>query len=470
MRWPFFIEYLRNTLLFFYMLVLLLNIQTGCISLYRYDTGEYVHGRMFFPVGNGIPLFFFACALIVFFKTFPQMKGKMRLSMCCVMGLTVAGAIVQPLFNDKVSITGLFASLAIALLYFSIETRDYNELHVATEKLKKARENALTANEAKSTFLENMSHEVRTPLNAILGLNELVIKESRDEKTREYAKDMLTAGQTLLSVISDVLDVSLVESGKLEIEDRKYHFSNALRACKVIIGARAEKKNLDFRVNVDETLPDVLSGDEGRIRQVMINLLNNAVKYTEHGRVELEVQGDTQGDMLHLTIAVSDTGIGIKEEDRQKLFQSYERFDRAKNRKVEGTGLGLSIVHQIIEKMGGTIDVKSAYGVGSTFTVRIAQRVLDSVTIEEYRQQKTGYQKPPYIIRIPSAKLLIVDDNEMNLKVAKGLLRNSGAEIFLANGGEEALRILETASYRAGGSESLELSYADGGCDCRRPK
>lgn len=333
------------------------------------------------------------------------------------------------------------------------------------------------ANTAKSTFLANMSHEIRTPINAILGINTMTLRESNEENIRDYAKDIDTAGQTLLSLVNDILDISKIESGKMEIVPVKYNLFTLLTDVFNMINMKAKAKNLDLTLDVDETLPAMLFGDDVRIRQILINLMTNAVKYTEKGSVTLKVTGKVSVDVVVLGFAVIDTGIGIKDEDREKLFAKFERLDTIKNRNVEGTGLGISITTRLLELMGSSLEVTSKYGEGSIFSFDLYQGIEEMVSIKEASDRTINNEKEKSdTVRFiaPDAKILVVDDNMMNRKVFKKLLERLKVQVDDADSGESALKIVCENEYdiifldhmmpRMDGIETLHIMRANTIC------
>ena len=341
-----------------------------------------------------------------------------------------------------------------------------------SEQLTEAKAAAEHANTAKSEFLASMSHEIRTPINAVLGMNEMVLRESlqaRDQASKvqpelrnyltnisNYAGNIDSAGKNLLAIINDILDFSKIESGKMEITEADYKFSSVLNDISNVISFRAKDKGLDFKIEMDKDLPDGLFGDELRIRQIMTNLLGNAVKYTKKGSVLLYVgkeAGDVieNGDTIHLVVAVKDTGIGIKQEDINKLFQKFERVDLQQNSTVEGSGLGLAITKNLLELMHGTIKVESVYGEGSTFTAVIPQKVVSTEPVGDFKMkfEKSVQEAEVYheSFRAPDAHILIVDDTRMNLTVAVGLLKKTQMDIDTAASGLEAIGLAKTIKY-----------------------
>lgn len=323
-------------------------------------------------------------------------------------------------------------------------------LQTMATSLKKQIEIADTANKAKSEFLANMSHEIRTPINAILGMNEMILRESEDDNIRDYSENIQIAGKTLLSLINSILDFSKIEDGKMEIIPVRYDLASMLHNIVNSIIERAKSKDLEFIVDIDENLPSELYGDDVRITQVIMNLLTNAVKYTEKGSVKLSVRDagrDIEG--ITLAVSVSDTGIGIKEEDRDKLFESFERLDKERNRNIEGTGLGMSIVTRLLKMMGSKLNVHSVYGEGSEFSFLLKQKIEDPKPMGNYglRLSRSDDQKVERYLYAKGAKILVVDDNEMNLKVAKSLMKRSGIVPDLAASGREAIEKIKEKKY-----------------------
>lgn len=318
--------------------------------------------------------------------------------------------------------------------------------------VEKAKNDAIVANVAKSQFLANMSHEIRTPLNGILGMDSILLEECKDDNLREYAENIQSAGQSLLSIINDILDISKIEAGKLEIMPVEYKLSSVINDCYNIAKVRAESKSLSLKIEVDPKLPSSLLGDDVRIRQIINNFLSNAVKYTKEGEVRLLVGYEQSAEnQIVLIITVKDTGIGIREEDMDKLFNSFTRIEEKRNRSIEGTGLGLKLTQNLVHLMGGEIGVQSEYGKGSEFTAKIPQKVVDSKPVGDFEKR---YQQPVNIserkektIVAPDAHILVVDDVEINLKVIKGLLKKTHIQIDTAGSGMECLQCVKNNHY-----------------------
>lgn len=313
-------------------------------------------------------------------------------------------------------------------------------------------EDALQATRSKSDFLSNMSHEIRTPINSILGMNEMILRECKDEEILNYAATVEQSGRLLLALINEILDLSKIESGKMEIVPVEYQMSSILNDVVNMIKERAEKKDLELEIEANAKIPNHLYGDEIRIRQVLTNLLTNAVKYTKAGTVTLAVDFERIGEnSLNLKVGVKDTGIGIKEEDIEHLFDSFQRLDQVNNRHIEGTGLGLAITSRLVDMMEGTLKVESEYGKGSFFSVTIPQQILDSEEMGDFKKkflestrERKEYQKS---FLAPEAKILVVDDNEMNLQVVKALLKETQVQITLCQSGQECLKQLRKQEF-----------------------
>ncbi|MBQ1509662.1 MAG: response regulator [Selenomonadaceae bacterium] len=309
-----------------------------------------------------------------------------------------------------------------------------------------------SANQAKTNFLANMSHEIRTPINTIMGMDEMILRESKEPATLEYARNVNQAAKSLLGIINDVLDLSKIEAGKMEIIPVEYHLNSLLNDLVNMIQKRAMDKNLAFHVETNRNIPSVLFGDEIRIRQVIMNLLTNAVKYTKRGYIVLNVNYvPVDADNVFLCISVSDTGIGIKEEDLHRLFNAFERIEEKRNRTIEGTGLGMNISRHLLNMMGSDLKVHSVYGAGSNFSFQILQRVVDPDPIgdfeETYKRSLQQDQTYEEAFTAPDASILFVDDTEMNLVVVKGLLKQTRIQVDTALSGRECLDLLKLKKY-----------------------
>ena len=311
---------------------------------------------------------------------------------------------------------------------------------------------ARSATKSKSRFLSNMSHEIRTPINAVLGMNELILRECEDRKIIEYAANIESSGKMLLSLINDILDFSKIEAGKMELVNVEYQMSSVLNDIVNMIKPRADEKKLKFEIDVNKNMPNVLFGDEVRIKQLAVNLLTNAVKYTDSGSVKLTVDyKEVSEDYIEIYIGVKDTGRGIKDEDKNKLFESFRRISEKENYNIEGTGLGLSITKKILDMMGGSIGVESEYNKGSLFYIRVNQKVNANEPIGDFKKQfeKSLSSRSRYNeeFTAPDADVLVVDDNAMNIEVVKGLLKNTKINVDTATSGKICIEMVKQKKY-----------------------
>ena len=331
------------------------------------------------------------------------------------------------------------------------EINSYVDRVINEQKLEEDLRVAKLASENKTNFLNNVSHEIRTPINAVLGMDEMILRESKEENIRRYALDIRTSGKTLLSLVNDILDSSKLEAGKMEIISVEYDLASLINDVINMIGFKAKEKDLKLNVSVDKTLPHLLYGDEIRIKQIMINILTNAVKYTPRGQIDFWL-GYKKTDEEHIVFdcSVRDTGIGIRKEDIDKLFLRFERIDEEKNRSIEGTGLGMNIVNQLLKLMDGELFVESEYQKGSCFRFTLPQKVVDWKEMGDYdagyaKQEESAKYKE--IFQAPDALILIVDDTPMNITVMKSLLKTTKVQIDEAESGFEALDMMKQKKY-----------------------
>ena len=325
-------------------------------------------------------------------------------------------------------------------------------LKAMTGELIDAVELANSANNAKSAFLSNMSHEIRTPINAVLGMDEMILRESSEDQILKYAANIKSSGNTLLSLINDILDFSKIEAGKMDIIPVEYDLSSVINDLVNMIKPRADEKNLELIIDIDESIPGELYGDEIRIKQIITNILTNAVKYTKEGSITLVISYTVIGeDRIKVYISVKDTGIGIRKEDLSKLYEAFQRVDEERNRTVEGTGLGLNITRKLVQLMGGNLEVQSEYGKGSEFSFEIEQRVKKWNPIgnylEEYRKANELQNSYKEKFKAPNAVVLVVDDTPINITVFEGLLKRTLVQIDEATSGIECLEKTRQKKY-----------------------
>ena len=435
-----------------YIVIILSNYFTGII-FYFDESGHYVHGKFYFLVYI-VPYFFFIGAEIMMLRVFKAFTLRQKISIIIYIIVSMLGAFLQLFFFQIVLLSLFTIALTVSIMLFSIETPEFAKLNETMAQLEEARDKAQKANLSKSRFLANMSHEIRTPVNAIVGLNELIIRESEDENVRSYANDVQLASNSLLSIINDILDISRIESGKMEIVEAQYDVGAMVdETCKLMI-QRAKAKKLEFSVICENTVPKYLIGDEVRIRQVFINLMTNAIKYTKEGSVIVRVkwQEDAENEeMIKLLLSVEDTGVGIAKENHDSLFSSYERFDEEKNKGIEGTGLGLSISKQLVELMHGEIGVYSELDKGSLFYVELPQRKVNEEVIGTYLDDinslKDDIREYRALFKAPDARLLVVDDVKANLIVMKGLLKETEVRVDVAESGKECIKLCQKNNY-----------------------
>ena len=395
-------------------------------------------------------------AMLIIVRKRSILNTRAQMTVIVTFLLTIGTVLLQAFIGRAPVINYLGATFGMFVFYFNVETPDYLTLERTLIELEEAKKQSDAASEAKSGFLSNMSHEIRTPLSAILGMNEMILREEKDKTILSYARSVERAGQNLLSVINDILDFSKIESGKLTLVEDVYSLTKVLKDVCGIISFRAAEKGLTFHAHIEESTPESFYGDVIRLRQMMLNLLGNAVKYTREGSVTLHVKCDgirrvEDRDMTTLIISVKDTGIGIAKEDMERLFDKFERVDMKQNSSVEGTGLGLAIVKEISDLMGGRIEVKSAYGEGSEFILRIPQRVEGEKKVGDLSNVlfTTEEQSNTYRARFsaPDARVLVVDDADINLLVFQKLLKQTHLVIDTALSGLDAIALTQDTPY-----------------------
>lgn len=348
-------------------------------------------------------------------------------------------SIIQKI-NPHITLITSMESLVMFIMYFTIENPDVKMI----EQLNIAKSQAERANQAKSDFLSNMSHEIRTPLNAIVGFSQALQEENLPPQAQDEVKDIVMASETLLDIVNGILDVSKIEANKLEIVSMEYSLQAVLDELVSLSKARLGEKPIEFRCVFDPSIPPYLYGDKVRVKQVVLNILTNAIKYTKQGFIEFKVSSIQKDGVCRLIISVEDSGIGIKPESINKLFTKFERLDIEKNNTIEGTGLGLAITKKLLELMGGQIVVQSVYGKGSKFTIALDQKIVTNPTTVVETKTVVATSK----LDLTGKKILVVDDNMINLKVASRLLKDYNCLVDTANSGFDCIdKISNGASY-----------------------
>lgn len=477
----------RELLLLLAFLLLLGGIAVSAIRRRQIDTGALIISALVifallpvtFFLGGGIyggaPFWFLFAALFVSLLLSGRVKYSLLLSDLAVAALCYAAAYTHPDLlhpsSAPIAYINSFAGLvfigmavcsmvSFAVLLYRRESR-------RTEQQKKEIE---ALNDAQSRFFSSMSHEIRTPINTIIGLNEMILREDVSDEVAEDAVNIQAASNMLLHLINDILDMSKLESGHMQLSMAEYSVGGMLSELVSMFWGRAHEKGLDFQVNVAPDVPAELIGDDVRIRQVLINVLNNAVKYTREGSVSFSIQcGKREGNSVAILYSVSDTGIGIRKDSLPYLFDAFKRVDEERNRHIEGTGLGLSIVKQLVDLMGGTITVNSVYTQGSTFLIELPQQIVGEETVGSSEFGiKRGGGRTAYRARFeaPEARVLVVDDNRANLLVVSKLLRDTRVQVETADSGEEALRMTQEKAYHVIFMDHM-MPEMDG-VECRR--
>ena len=363
-----------------------------------------------------------------------NMKNKKYIPVYLFFILGIAVSLIQ-YYHPEFLLTTFVEAIVTFIMFFTIENPDIKML----QQVEIAREQADKANMAKSEFLANMSHEIRTPLNAIVGFSQALKEDRLLPESREKVNDIIMASDNLLDIVNGILDISKIEANKLEIVNKDYYPEDIFNELIALTKARIGDKGLDFRVSIDPTVPTVLYGDGQRLKQVILNILTNAVKYTKQGFIDFKVSSVMKDNVCRLIISVDDSGIGIKKEMLPKIFDKFDRLNVENSLTVEGTGLGLAITKKLIELMDGKIIVQSEYGKGSRFTISIDQRIVST----QPREKKVEQVSSEKLLNVNGAKVLIVDDNELNLKVARTLLSKYNFNIETCTSGFECIDIVQ---------------------------
>jgi CheY-like chemotaxis protein len=424
--------YMMNTIVYVILgviiLILPINFYFDSNTLISYSYGSGVNYTFYVSFAISVILLF----LLIFNRKKIPIKKAIPLYSFIVFGI-VCGRIQQ--LMPELTLMGCAESLICFIMYFTIENPDVKML----QQVEAERDRADRANQAKSDFLSSMSHEIRTPLNAIVGFSECVMQSDTLDEAKENANDIVGASQTLLEIVNGILDISKIESGKIELIENDYDPYKMLNETVKLAKGRLGDKPLDFNVNIAQDIPKVLYGDRFNIKKILINFLTNAIKYTDEGYVNFDVKCVKLNGYVRLIFTVQDSGRGIKKEDINKLFTKFQRLDEEKNQTIEGTGLGLAITKQLVDMMKGKVVVDSVYGEGSKFTFVLDQKVSNVVL-------ESTTQKMDVVVDLTGKKILVVDDNKLNLKVADKLLKNYNVAITLCNSGTDCLDLINNGN------------------------
>lgn len=422
------------TSLFICLIILIMPIQITYEDNVAYSSGlsvNMVYGLCFIMVG--IMLY---CLL----RNLKKISTKEYIPLLTFMVLSTFCMIIQKTYPE-ITLMLMCHSIVTSLMYFTIENPDVKMV----KELEVAKNEAEKANHAKSEFLSSMSHELRTPLNAIVCFSELLeSKEGLDSESKDFAKDIVSASHNLLDLVNGVLDISKIEAGKMELINKEYNSFELFNSLSTMVTPRIGDKPIDFKTVIASDIPPVLKGDTGKLKQIILNLLTNAVKYTDKGFIKYRVEciNDYKNNQTKLIITVTDTGRGIKKEDIDRLFKKFERLEEDRNTSIEGTGLGLAITESLAELMGGKITVISDYGKGSTFKFVVVEEIVNKESNLVVNEQTTlNYET------FEGKKVLVVDDSKLNLKVAENVLKNFKISTETVTSGLECLSCVKSKKY-----------------------
>ena len=437
----------KNNMSFFQKIVSISTPITFIIIVILYLFPLYIFNEngLTYTYGISTNILVAICFIIVFIwiirclKNFKKIKQKRYIPIIsCIIILTLIVFIQS--YDRSILLATTGHAFIVLLMFFTIENPDVKMI----EQLNIAKDAADKANKAKTEFLSSMSHEIRTPLNAIVGFSECMLSSKDLNETKEFAKDVVDASQNLLEIVNGILDISKIEANKMEIIPKEYNPREVFNSLCTLIKPRIGEKPIEFKVNISPDLPGVLKGDMGKVKQIILNLLTNAAKYTDKGSIEFNVtcinRQDTKKCLLY--IAVKDTGRGIKKENIDKLFNKFERIEEDKNTTIEGTGLGLAITKSLAEMMGGKITVSSKYEEGSVFRVYLEQEII-SMEIPESKSEEIEIDYSKH----EGKRILIVDDSKINLKVANQILKPYNFNVKMVESGYECLELMERETF-----------------------
>ncbi|MGN1422130.1 MAG: response regulator [Oscillospiraceae bacterium] len=449
----FYIPQIFRTIAIICTAILFINLFTGWV--FYFDENGYQHGPIYMMV-HIVPLAEIAVTGGMMLLNYPKFNKKQRLSIILYILVLTSGSVVQLLFPDILFI--LFtASIGLMLLMFAMETPDYQALNrtmkelIATrDKAEEAMVAAQNASRAKTDFLSSISHEIRTPINAILGYNEMVLRDTREKEIEQYCGNIQSAGKALLSMISDMMDYAEIENGSINIEEKNYSTASMISDITICGKFFAEKKDIELRINVDPNVPKELNGDSVRIIRIFVNLLSNAVKYTEFGHIDIVIKWEPESETEGMLYAeVTDTGIGMQEEEIEIITAAFRRGNKKRIQNIQGIGLGLTIVTRLLYMMGSSLNIKSEYGKGTSVSFRLRQGVVDAEPLGDIDTSGAvpdkGALSPGFTA--PDARLLAVDDNIMNLELYRGSLKDTKIQIDTAVNGIEALELISRYKY-----------------------
>lgn len=412
--------------------------------------GVYHHGSLY-VVGYIAPAIFMIASML-FIILYRRCFSKRQWISCVTFVVVVFVAMtIQLIFLNELYLIFGVVPIALLMVMFSLETPDYRKLINTLNELEKAKQEAQSANRVKSEFLANMSHEIRTPINSMLGFNEMILRETNEKDVFSYASNIKKSGQTLLSLVNDILDLSKVEAGKMELVNADYDTAAVVAELVRMIKPRADEKGLKLKFNIDSRIPKKLSGDVVRIGQILMNLLTNAVKYTKKGEVDLNISlKEIKGATAKLYFEVKDTGMGIRKDNIEKLFSEFSRVEE-KTHTIEGTGLGLPITVKFLKLMNSRLEVESTVGKGSVFSFLLEQKVIDAAPVGGINLSGPDTEERVNVFRedftAPAVRVLAVDDVPMNLMVFKGLLKRSMMNIDTASSGQDAIELIRKNDY-----------------------